>query len=76
MKKTKKQKEAPNILASFVKQRRKMTKISQVELASKANVGLHFVRDLEQNKPTLRMDKVNDVLKLFGYELGPVAVNR
>ena len=35
-------------------------------------VGLNFVRQLEQGKPTLRMDKVNQVLAMFGYELAPV----
>ncbi len=40
------------------------------ELAKKAGVGLRFIRDLEQGKPTLRMEKVNQVLRLFGNELG------
>jgi y4mF family transcriptional regulator len=61
-----------NTLASFVKQKRKLAKITQPILAEKANVGLRFVRDLEQGKKTLRMDKVNDVLKLFGAALGPI----
>ena len=63
-------------LAAFVKQRRKMLKINQVELSEKAGVGLRFVRDLEQGKASLRMDKVNDVLRLFGHELGPVEMDR
>jgi uncharacterized pyridoxal phosphate-containing UPF0001 family protein len=46
------------------------------ELAEKAGVGLRFIRDLEQGKTTLRMDKVNQVLKLFGQELGPQPVDR
>ena len=41
-------------------------------MAQRAGVGLRFVRDLEQGKLTLRMDKVNDVLALFGESLGPV----
>ena len=63
-------------LAAFVKQRRKLLKINQVELSEKAGVGLRFVRDLEQGKQSLRMDKVNDVLRLFGHELGPVEMDR
>lgn len=63
-------------LAKFVKQRRKILKINQTELSEKAGVGLRFVRDLEQGKKTLRMDKVNDVLKLFGHELGPTEMDR
>jgi predicted transcriptional regulator len=45
-------------------------------LAGKAGVGLRFIRDLEQGKTTLRLDKVNQVLKLFGKELGPQPINR
>jgi len=62
-------------LSEFVKQKRSNAKLTQPELAEKAGVGLRFVRDLEQGKPTLRMDKVNQVLRLFGHELGPVKVN-
>jgi y4mF family transcriptional regulator len=57
-------------LSSFVKQKRQETGLTQPELAQKAGVGLRFVRELEQGKETLRMDKVNVVLRLFGYELG------
>lgn len=46
--------------------------MTQIDLARKAGVGLRFVRELEQGKPTLRMDKVNQVLRLFGKRLGPV----
>lgn len=60
----------------FVKERRKAAGLTQEELSYKAGVGLRFVRELEQGKPTLQMDKVNQVLKLFGYELGPVPVDR
>lgn len=59
-------------LSEFVKQRRNNAKLTQPELAEKAGVGLRFLRDLEQGKPTLRMDKVNQVLQLFGHELRPV----
>ena len=63
-------------LSQFIKQRRKELKITQKELSLKAGVGLRFVRELERGKPTLKMDKVNDVLKLFGYELGAVEMDR
>jgi y4mF family transcriptional regulator len=63
-------------LAKFLKDKRKLTNLTQPELAAKAGVGLRFVRDLEQGKTTLKMDKVNQVLKLFGHELGPVTLKR
>lgn len=65
-----------NNLSVFVKNRRKQVKLTQTELAEKASVGLRFVRDLEQGKLSLRTDKVNDVLRLFGYEIGVVEMNR
>jgi y4mF family transcriptional regulator len=57
-------------IRSFVKAKRKEFKLTQEELALNAGVGLKFVRDLEQGKKTLRLDKVNDVLALFGKEVG------
>ena len=59
-------------LIQFVKQRRKQLNLTQQDLAERAGVGLRFIRDLEQGKETLRMDKVNMVLSLFGNELAPV----
>jgi len=65
-----------NDIAPFLKERRKLMHLTQADLAEKAGVGLRFVREMEQGKETLRLDKVNQVLKLFGYELGPVPMNR
>lgn len=59
-------------LSDFVKEKRKTVKLTQPELAEKAGVGLRFIRELEQGKETLRLDKVNQVLQLFGYEVGAV----
>ena len=58
-------------LSQYVKDLRKQYRLTQEDLAEKAGVGLRFVRDLEQGKTTLRMDKVNQVLSLFGAELAP-----
>jgi y4mF family transcriptional regulator len=69
-------KEKGNELSKFVKQKRKLIHITQIELADKAGVGLRFVRDMEQGKMSLRMDKVNDVLRLFGAELAPNKMDR
>jgi y4mF family transcriptional regulator len=63
-------------LSAFIKQKRDETNLTQAELAEKAGVGLRFIRDMEQGKETLRLDKVNQVLKLFGYEVGPVEMVR
>jgi y4mF family transcriptional regulator len=59
-------------LSQHIKTKRKENHLTQPELALKAGVGLRFVRDLEQGKQTLRLDKVNDVLRLFGEKLGPI----
>ncbi|MCQ2306413.1 MAG: helix-turn-helix transcriptional regulator [Bacteroidales bacterium] len=56
-------------LSQTVKRFRKEYGLTQEELAMKSGVGLNFVRNLEQGKPTLRMDKVNQVLDLFNYTL-------
>lgn len=60
------------LLSQFIKEKRKQAKMKQEDLSFAAGVGLRFVRELEQGKPTLRMDKVNQVLNLFGHELGPI----
>ena len=65
-----------NKLGHFVKDRRKRLKLTQHDLADRAGVGLRFVRELEQGKTTLRMDKVNQVLALFGHCLGPVSARK
>ncbi len=59
-----------------MKEQRKLYHLTQVDLSEKSGVGLRFVRDLEQGKPTLRIDKVNQVLELFGAELSPVKKER
>ncbi|MBO4566911.1 MAG: helix-turn-helix transcriptional regulator [Bacteroidales bacterium] len=59
-------------LSAHIKLKRKKYGLTQMELAQRAGVGLRFVRDLEQGKQSLRMDKVNDVLALFGECLGPI----
>jgi y4mF family transcriptional regulator len=69
-------KENLNDISKHVKARRKQNNLTQPELALKAGVGLRFVRDLEQGKNTMRMDKVNDVLKLFGETLGIIPIDR
>jgi y4mF family transcriptional regulator len=62
-----------NQVSNFVKYNRNKLRMTQEELAEKAGVGLRFIRELEQGKETLRMDKVNQVLALFGYQVIPGA---
>ena len=59
-------------LSKYVKTMRKEHNITQMELSEKSGVGLRFVRELEQGKQTLRLDKVNQILNLFGCEVGVV----
>jgi y4mF family transcriptional regulator len=58
-------------LSKYVKEKRKEYGLTQVDLSQKSGVGLRFVRELEQGKETLRLDKVNQVLALFGSEMLP-----
>ncbi len=62
------EKNLPHISA-FIKYQREQAKLTQEELAQKAGVGIRFIRDLEQGKETLRMDKINQVLGLFGAQM-------
>ncbi len=63
-------------IGSFVRARRRANRLTQTELAELAGVGLRFVVELERAKPTLRMDKVNAVLHVFGMRLGVVQAGR
>ncbi|MBP8936358.1 MAG: helix-turn-helix transcriptional regulator [Prevotella sp.] len=56
-----------NNLSPIVKSLRKQYNITQEELSLKSGVGLRFVRDLEQGKESLRLDKVNQLLNFFNY---------
>ena len=63
-------------LPKYVKAMRKQYNLTQVELSEKSGVGLRFVRELEQGKQTLRLDKVNQILNLFGSEMGVVPLSK
>lgn len=65
-----------NNLSEFVKEMRKQFSLTQVDLAEKSGVGLRLVRELEQGKSTLRLDKVNQVLALFGKQVGAVDISK
>ena len=60
------------VLSYTLKSLRKEYGLTQEDLALKSGVGINFIRQLEQGKPTLRLDKVNQAFAMFGYELMPV----
>ena len=60
-----------NKIARIVKENRKKTGLTQEEFAIRSGLGLRFVRELEQGKETLRMDKVNAALAMFDMETVP-----
>ena len=59
-------------LTDTVKRLRKQYGLTQEQLALKSGVGLNFVREMEQGKASVRLDKVNQVLNLFNYEMVPM----
>jgi len=59
-------------LATFVKERRKEVNLTQEEFAERSGVALTVLRKIEQGKTNLNVDKVNQVLRMFGHELAPV----
>src|SRR5690606_14448411 len=61
-------------LADFVKQRRKEVNLTQEEFAERTGVALTVIRKIEQGKTNLNLEKVNQVLAMFGHELGPVSI--
>ena len=63
-------------LSKYVKAMRKQYNLTQVELSEKSGVGLRLVRELEQGKQTLRLDKVSQILNLFGCEVGVVPLSK
>jgi len=61
-----------NLIAEFVRKRRKQSGLTQEEFATKAGVALTVIRKIEQGKENLSLSKVNQVLIMFGQVLGPV----
>ena len=61
-------------IGEYIQTKRKLHGLTQVELAERSGVGVRFVRELERGKPTVQLDKVNQVLALFGEELAPTKI--
>lgn len=58
-------------IAVFIRENRKAAGLTQEEFAIRSGLGLRFVHDLEQGKETVRLDKVNQALAMFGMEAVP-----
>ena len=63
-----------NVIGKYIKEERKKVGLTQEEFALRSGLGLRFVRELEQGKETVRLDKVNQALAMFGMEAGPVKI--
>jgi len=55
-----------SIIGDYIKEERKKAGLTQEEFAFRSGLGLRFVRELEQGKETVRLDKVNQALAMFG----------
>jgi HTH-type transcriptional regulator / antitoxin HipB len=58
----------PSEIASAVKSARRALKLRQADLAAAAGVGVRFVVELEQGKPTVELGKVLKVLDALGLD--------
>ncbi len=65
-----------NAIAEYIKENRKKAGLTQEEFAIRSGLGLRFVRELEQGKKTVRLDKVNQALAMFGMEAVPGRMER
>ena len=65
-----------NTIAEFIKTNRRAAGLTQEEFAMRSGLGLRFVRELEQGKETVRMDKVNTALAMFGMQAVPGKMER
>ena len=65
-----------NTIAEYIKNSRRAAGLTQEEFAARSGLGLRFVRELEQGKETVRMDKVNVALGMFGMEAVPGKIER
>ena len=61
-------------LGEYIREKRKLYKLTQIELAERSGVGVRFIRELERGKTTVQLDKVNIVLALFGETLKPAKI--
>ncbi len=67
-------KEHKNSIGKFLKEKRKEAGLTQEDFAIRSGLGLRFIRELEQGKETVRLDKVNQALSMFGYSAQAVKI--
>lgn len=67
-------KENKNSIGKFLKEKRKEAGLTQEDFAIRSGLGLRFIRELEQGKETVRLDKVNQALSMFGYSAQAVKI--
>jgi y4mF family transcriptional regulator len=60
-----------NKIANYIKKQRKAAGLTQEQFAIRSGLGLRFIRELEQGKETVRLDKVNVALSMFDMEAVP-----
>ena len=65
-----------NKIATFIRESRKAAGLTQEQFAIRAGLGLRFIHDLERGKETVRLDKVNQALSMFGMEAVPGRIER
>ena len=65
-----------SVIGKYIKQKRKEAGLTQEEFAMRSGLGLRFIREIEQGKETVRMDKVNQALAMFGMEAVPGQIIR
>ena len=60
---------ASRTLGQALRAQRKLLGLTQAELARHAGVGLAFLYELENGKPTVRFDKLLAVLEVLGLRI-------
>lgn len=56
-------------IGEVIKENRKRMKLTQKQVAVYADVSPKFIIELENNKPTIQLDKLYDVLDVFDLTL-------
>lgn len=65
-----------NLIAQFIRERRKEVNLTQVELSDITGLGLRFIREIEQGKSNLMLSKINQLLLFFGHKLSPTPLTK